>query len=173
MNDQMQAAMAEATRLTRAGKLAEATALIQRTLGGVSASARRSTHDDVPNELIVRHVEVTPPLLGPTIQGGVGASPRPASANPAILPQTPSLNAIQLPDSLNDSTRRGQPLKSGVVTPSTLSEGKFVDGTYSNTAGTRTYKLYVPKSYTGQAVPLIIMLHGCTQNAVILPLARA
>src|SRR6266704_5139672 len=37
-NDQMQARMAEATRLMRAGRLAEATALIQRTLGSVPVS---------------------------------------------------------------------------------------------------------------------------------------
>src|SRR6266516_4800082 len=37
-NDPMQAGMAEATRLVRAGRLAEATALIQRTLGSVPVS---------------------------------------------------------------------------------------------------------------------------------------
>jgi len=60
MNDQMQAAMAEATHLTRTGRLAEATALIQRTLGGMSAPAGRSTRADAPNEAVVRVVEVTP-----------------------------------------------------------------------------------------------------------------
>src|ERR671936_814114 len=37
MNDEMQAGMAEATRLTLAGRLAEATAAIQRTLGNLTA----------------------------------------------------------------------------------------------------------------------------------------
>jgi poly(hydroxyalkanoate) depolymerase family esterase len=166
MNDQMQAAMAEATHLTRAGRLAEATALIQRTLGGMSAPAGRSTRADVPNEAVVRVVEVTPPLPGPTRQGGVEPSPGPASANPAVPPHTPTPDALQLPGSLHGSTRRGQPLKPGVVSPSSHPGGKFVDGAYSNTAGTRTYKLYIPRSYTGQAVPLVIMLHGCTQNSV-------
>lgn len=164
MNDQMQAAMAEATRLTRAGRLAEATALIQRTLGGMSAPAGRSTRADAPNEAVVRVVEVTPPLLGPTTQGGAGASPGPAPARPAVPPQTP--DALQLSGSLHGSTRPGQPLRPGVVSPSSHPGGKFVDGAYSNTAGTRTYKLYIPRSYTGQAVPLVIMLHGCTQNSV-------
>ena len=156
MNDQMQAAMAEATRLTRAGRLAEATALIQRTLGGMSAPARRSTHADVPDETKVRVVEVTPPLLGPTIQGGVGASPGPARAYPLfrrrhLLPMHSNKQAACIiPPGVGN--RSGQ----DVVSPSSHPGGKFVDGAYRNTAGTRTYKLYVPRSYTGQAVPLII-----------------
>ncbi|MES3023132.1 MAG: PHB depolymerase family esterase [Pseudomonadota bacterium] len=42
--------------------------------------------------------------------------------------------------------------------------GKFIDASFSNSAGTRSYKLYVPSTYTGQPTPLVVMLHGCTQN---------
>src|SRR5579859_7523997 len=115
MNDHVQASMAEATRLTRAGRLAEATALIQRTLGGMSAPAGRATHAGVPHEAVVRIVEVSPPLPGPTIQGEAGASPGPASAWPDARPQTPSSDALQRAGSLHSSTRRAQPLRPGVV----------------------------------------------------------
>jgi len=46
-----------------------------------------------------------------------------------------------------------------------LPEGaQFIKGSYTNHAGTRNYKLYIPASYHGQAMPLLVMLHGCTQN---------
>jgi len=42
--------------------------------------------------------------------------------------------------------------------------GHVVDASYTNDAGTRSYKLYVPASHTGQPGPLLVMLHGCTQH---------
>jgi poly(hydroxyalkanoate) depolymerase family esterase len=54
---------------------------------------------------------------------------------------------------------------SSAATAAPLPEGaKFVSGSYANHAGSRNYKLYVPSTYTGQAMPLLVMLHGCTQN---------
>lgn len=49
--------------------------------------------------------------------------------------------------------------------PETLPPGaKFIDGSFTNEAGTRPYKLYIPASHHGQATALIVMLHGCTQS---------
>jgi poly(hydroxyalkanoate) depolymerase family esterase len=49
--------------------------------------------------------------------------------------------------------------------PAPLPEGaQFIKGSYTNHAGTRNYKLYVPSTYRGQAMPLLVMLHGCTQD---------
>jgi poly(hydroxyalkanoate) depolymerase family esterase len=43
--------------------------------------------------------------------------------------------------------------------------GSFLSGTFSNSAGSRPYKLYVPSGYSsGTAVPLLVVLHGCTQD---------
>ena len=41
--------------------------------------------------------------------------------------------------------------------------GKFIER-YSNAAGSRTYKIYIPSRYQGHALPLIVMLHGGTQT---------
>lgn len=51
------------------------------------------------------------------------------------------------------------------ATPPPLPEGaQFIDGSYSNHAGTRRYKLFIPSGYHGQPMPLLVMLHGCTQD---------
>ncbi|MEP9368335.1 PHB depolymerase family esterase [Xanthobacter sp. VNH20] len=42
--------------------------------------------------------------------------------------------------------------------------GTFEEHVYSNNSGSRSYKLYVPTCYRGQRLPLIVMLHGCTQS---------
>ncbi|HYN12783.1 MAG TPA: PHB depolymerase family esterase, partial [Burkholderiales bacterium] len=94
-------ALAEATELTRAGRLLEATAAIQRVLRQQDAP----DHD------------------GRVIDA--------------------EFARVEEPE--------GQP-------------GDFVSGSYTNQAGTRPYKLYVPAGYAGKALPMIVMLHGCTQT---------
>jgi poly(hydroxyalkanoate) depolymerase family esterase len=43
------------------------------------------------------------------------------------------------------------------------------NSTYTNAAGSRTYRGYVPSTYkAGTAMPLIVVLHGCTQNSDVM-----
>ena len=40
----------------------------------------------------------------------------------------------------------------------------YLTGTFACEAGSRDYKLYIPSHMDGRKLPLIILLHGCTQN---------
>jgi len=69
---------------------------------------------------------------------------------------------------------RGQPSPAAapfaplpVMEPAPAQPGgsRFESRNFSNAAGSRKYKLFVPSGYNGQALPLIVMLHGCTQSA--------
>ena len=49
--------------------------------------------------------------------------------------------------------------------PTPLPEGaRFEERSLTNAAGHHTYKLYVPSGYRGQRLPVVVMLHGCTQD---------
>jgi poly(hydroxyalkanoate) depolymerase family esterase len=61
-----------------------------------------------------------------------------------------------------DHAAAAEPLAPGHAWP-----GKFLSRSFTNDAGTRSYKLYVPARYEAGAselVPLVVMLHGCTQS---------
>ena len=49
-------------------------------------------------------------------------------------------------------------------TPGARARTQFSEHAYTGSAGSRSYKLFVPSAYRGQPLPLIVMLHGCTQT---------
>ena len=174
MNDR-HSDMLEATRLTRAGQLTEATALLQRGLRGKTARVWEAA--DTPPlrvpyiiDVVATTIEVANPrLFSRTEQPFGSASLRPAGrAEGTARPHMPGA----LRSFLDRVKRLGSAQGiAGVAHPSPAREpdvvpdgGQFVTGLYSNRAGSRTYKLYVPSGYCGQALPLVVMLHGCTQS---------
>jgi poly(hydroxyalkanoate) depolymerase family esterase len=46
-----------------------------------------------------------------------------------------------------------------------ISGDAFIAGSFRNSGGQRSYKLYVPPNAGDQPLPLVVMLHGCTQDA--------
>ncbi|MEO5881584.1 MAG: PHB depolymerase family esterase, partial [Caldimonas sp.] len=43
-------------------------------------------------------------------------------------------------------------------------KGGFNESTFTAEAGTRSFKLFEPAGFEGRALPLVVMLHGCTQS---------
>ena len=43
-------------------------------------------------------------------------------------------------------------------------QGEFIAGTHTHASLTRHYKLFVPPGAAGRPLPLVVMLHGCTQD---------
>jgi poly(hydroxyalkanoate) depolymerase family esterase len=57
-------------------------------------------------------------------------------------------------------------ISTGADVPLRAGAGQFVVREISTEHGARRYKLFIPQRYTGSAeLPLVVMLHGCTQDA--------
>ena len=153
-------AMSEATRLTREGRLAEATALIQRTLAGPAATAH------LPQTLSAAERTAGAPAGAPDFP----PSPPSDGARLRRLPARWIRRRRAFPGRVMGPGLTPPSAPSAPPTPSMLSAaGQPATGfgahSYSNAAGTRAYRLYVPGSYAGRPVPLVVMLHGGTQDA--------
>jgi poly(hydroxyalkanoate) depolymerase family esterase len=184
MSDQMQGSMAEAMRLMQEGDLTGATAVIQRTLGGSSfgsgfapvASPDAPSGAGEPIDVESSVVDQAPhpgAASGPAAGRGPAAATRPA-ASPLLFGSVP----LSMPEGLSLSVPESMPLtmpgvlpgampspKEGETDPAVVpTGGRFVERSYTNQTGTRSYKLYTPSGYIGQEVPLVVMLHGCTQS---------
>lgn len=180
MNDALQARMAEATRLTLQGQLAEATALIQRSVGNPAGSAVRphSARDTKePIEGRARVVDDASPTittgarhLAPSSRDAGPATAAPTAPAPAPAPGSGArVHVTGLPDAASilaglPGLLRSHPPTSGATPAAGAHAGRFLEASYTGPAGTRAYRLYIPRGYTGQAVPLLVMLHGCTQS---------
>src|SRR5215210_592082 len=135
MRDQ-QEGMAEATRLVQQGQLAEATALIQRTLGGAFApmGTPYSPGDaDGPSGSPFRGLDEMLHPTGPSRRhSSEEHALRPAPRPPRNFRSAPRSPGVTLPGA-------------GERVPAAVPEGAlFVTGSYTGRAGTRAYKLYVP-----------------------------
>ncbi|MFL6630260.1 MAG: alpha/beta hydrolase family esterase [Burkholderiaceae bacterium] len=119
MNDDFQRTMDEAARLVRGGSLMEATAAIQRALGGQP----------------------------PTLRGGATGMPVPVDADVIDV----QARVVGEPEAAPDATVGTRP-------------ASFTAGHFRNDCGTRDYKLFEPARADARPLPLVVMLHGCTQD---------
>ncbi len=173
--------MLEATRLTRAGQLARATALLQRLLGRQSGSGASETGGDVAaaggrEEADITHItgDTIELRTDPSISHGHQVAE--AGAGSATVGRAQGrlradgreswrafldrIEPMGLPSALHGLARSPSPDIRDLVPE----DGQFLAKAYSNQDGVRRYKLYVPGGCRSQPLPLVVMLHGCQQS---------
>ena len=150
--------MSEALRLTRAGQLNEAFAVLQRTLGAmpiVPTSGPESTRSEFPGLLLPGHRGV--PNADVLLDG--------------LRAALPAHRRASLRSTLDDLLGRGPTIDRGPARPDIAAAAAAPGGeirhlSHTEPAGTRAYDLYTPTRYSGAPLPLIVMLHGGRQDAV-------
>jgi poly(hydroxyalkanoate) depolymerase family esterase len=171
--------MLEAARLTREARLSEATALIQRLLQG------KRHPDSVPRAWVgAAGTDTSSPAaahasrawdVGPATSAvnADSALYRDASSGIRSMPSAAPPTSKKLRGFLDQFDRRGvmQNLADLPGRPMERVGSRIPDGARFETAihagvhGSRAFKLYVPSGLrAGQPVPLVVMLHGCTQS---------
>ena len=144
MNALLERLLGKATQLTRSGRLFEATAAIQAALRGGAAVPTSRPH-----------------------------APMPAPDFTSVDAQVIDVEAREVPDAANDApAREARPAApqaspaapAPALAPAPAGAGQFIAAHYQDTHGQRAYKLYLPPLGGDAPRPLLVMLHGCTQN---------
>jgi poly(hydroxyalkanoate) depolymerase family esterase len=111
------------------------------------------------------HIALAGPLIIDAKANAVEETDRPPQSEPATAPPRmrhafPDRKEARSGIGLRDVMKRAPR-----STPDVVPEGgRFIERTYSSPAGSRTYRLFIPSGYRQQPLPLIVMLHGCTQS---------
>ena len=140
----------KATELTKAGKLAEATALIQSLLT-----------DKTPDTAVLPETTVIEGAFTRLEDAGLANATKPQPAQ-----HSANLPRASLRETLREIAAGGMPVHAGFAKARVqLPDGaEFVTLSHRNGRGQRDYKLYIPANRCSEPMPLIVMLHGCTQS---------
>jgi poly(hydroxyalkanoate) depolymerase family esterase len=152
--------MKEVTRLTREGRLTQAMAVLR---GDLKSAATGANQD--------RTTQASQALERASTQDNTARPSRSGKAfQPEFAPQQTILEALR--GAIGSLGERG-PLhglegldfRRARRAPPPLPDGaRFDQRVFSNEAGSRAYKLYTPGAHTEGPLPLVLMLHGCTQS---------
>jgi poly(hydroxyalkanoate) depolymerase family esterase len=175
MNNLPMAEMIKATRLTREGRLSEAMVVLRGALGNAPPNPARSNVETDPQTPAARTPATTIDMAPPSSEsGGFWRLPRASDMNSA--PPAGSVRPARGTEALRGFLRRktgqfgtaplGKLARPAVRhRPIPVPEGaRFEERLFASEAGSRAYKLYIPSGYNTEALPLVVMLHGCTQS---------
>lgn len=157
-------ALREATELTRAGKLVDATRSIQEALSRGDKENKAASTPGHQDET------VSPPFLGVPYRESAGGGPLPSDLKQFSGKLGPRLkwSLGEVVKGLRQSRFRGpaaNPMQGKMHRRPIVPEGAhFLTRSFTGHAGSRTCKLYLPAGRETAGLPLIVMLHGCTQN---------
>jgi poly(hydroxyalkanoate) depolymerase family esterase len=154
-----------ATRLTRSGDLNQALAVLQAQLGIAPAAAsadpaaKPRVHPEPaqPARLADASRAAPPP---PPRARAARATGKPAAATPAAAPTWRQRMAAAMP-AFADAAAAGL---RATPTPALPPGARFDTHRHQGPEGSRDYRLFVPAGHDGRALPLLVMLHGCTQT---------
>jgi poly(hydroxyalkanoate) depolymerase family esterase len=171
MNKEMLAHMKQATALTRAGRLADATALIQAALGRAGAVTPATSHDDVIEGAFVEidkqsDISSAAPTTDEPVATHAPQAPHAAPApHPADAPPSLQKPATRMAAGIRDLLHHWRHREPAAPAGDRADAGEFLSGRYANAAGARAYRLHVPSGTAAQqSLPLVVMLHGCAQS---------
>jgi len=171
--------MSEVMRLTRAGRLSEALAVLRGSTSGPLDAVAPASSTDIARNAPREGDSSTTDLVPPTSPGGAPraralSDSRPAARWPAGILSLATRH--ELPKAMRALVNRfdkphprprldGLPASLRIQSPNILQNGaRFEERAFSNEAGGIGYKLYVPSGHRGEPAPLVVMLHGCTQS---------
>ena len=157
MNTPFKRAMAKASELTRSGKLQEATAMIRALLQDPTAVPPRS--DVTPGAL--------PNGANDFIDGEfTRLEPETGAKAPKKKPVRAKSAASPLAETLRKIAAGGMPVRGPLSgEPATVPQGaQFLSLAHTGAQGSRSFRLYIPAKRSTTPMPLIVMLHGCTQT---------
>ena len=175
MSLQLPRGMTDALRLTRRGRLGEATAHLQRLLSGKPEPADGRQADPSPGRASGQAPTAEARQAGErraqdhaqTRTEPRGQSHPEASREPRPDPRPDRRSSLRtgLAETLRRmGADRKPPRQAERARPALPDGARFDTFTHSAAEGARDYKLYVPANLPAGRVPLVVMLHGCTQS---------
>ena len=157
--------MSEALRLTRAGQLEEAVAVLQRSLGSTSLTPPTASGNTGPGLPGIRPTTGASLPLG-AARGVPGAAGLLSKVRDAFTAKSGARLAGGLSGLLqNLPTAGGGRGRAGAAETAAAPGGEIRHLSHTEPAGTRSYDLYIPTGRRREPLPLVVMLHGGKQDA--------